>query len=123
MPFSVEEAAQHGQPAAIDYEREGYDGPAPGNVATFPRPPLFSAPIAEEAPRASAPRITKEYTGVIKAWIDILSARLICLISVLGAVGMFAYATYDPIPWRTYTVAAYAVVVLFPTIYLAIRKG
>jgi hypothetical protein len=119
MPFSVEDAAQHGEP--IDYEREGFDGPAPGNVEPFPKP-LFRAPI-QDAGAAPKPRVDKQYTGVIKAWIDILSARLLGLIAVVGAVAMFGYAVFDPIPWRTYTVAAYSIVVLWPIVWLYLKKG
>ncbi len=114
MPFSTEGIEQ--QPAAIDYEREGFDGPAPGNVEPFPKAPLFRVPISEQ-PTA------KRYTAVINAALDVLSARLLGLIAVVGAVVMFAYAVFDPMPWRTYTVVSYACVVLFPTIYLALKKG
>ncbi len=117
MPFSTEGIDQ---PAAIDYEREGFDGPAPGNVEPFPKAPLFRVPISEAA---DDPRKSKQYTGIIKAAMDVLSARLLGLIAVVGAVVMFAYAVFDPMPWRTYTVVSYACVVLFPTIYLALKKG
>lgn len=121
--FSTEGLEAHGeQPSPIDFESEGFDGPAPGNVEAFPRAQLFRVPITETG-TAPTPRVNKQYTAVINAAMDVLSARLICLISVVGAVSMFSYAVYDPIPWRTYTVVAYACVVLFPTIYLAIRKG
>lgn len=116
--FSID--ALGDQPAAIDYAREGFDGPAPGNVEQFPKQPLFRAPISE---RAVDPRTTKQYVGVIKAAMDVLSARLLGLLAVIGAVGMFAYAVFDPIPWRTYTVVSYALVVLFPTIWLYLKKG
>lgn len=118
--FSIE--GLNNDPAPIDYEREGYDGPAPGNVEPFPKQPLFRVPITEDA-RPANPRASREYVGVIKAAMDVLSARLLGLLAVIGAVGMFAYAVFDPIPWRTYTVVAYALVVLFPTIWLCLRKG
>jgi hypothetical protein len=120
--FSTDGIETHGDPSPIDFEREGYDGPEPGNVTDFPKAPLFRTPIAE-SPAAPRPRVNKEYTALINAAMDVLSARLHCLIAVIGAVIMFGYAVYDPIPWRTYTVAAYACVVLFPTIWLQLKKG
>jgi len=119
--FSIE-SLENAQPAPVDYETEGFDGPQPGNVAPFPKDPLFRAPIAD-AGAAPEPRVNRQYMSIINAAMDVLSARLICLIAVIGAVIMFGYAVYDPIPWRTYTVVAYACVVLFPTIYLHLRKG
>lgn len=119
--FSLE--GLNNDPAPIDYDREGYDGPAPGNVEQFPKQPLsFRVPITEHA-RPADPRSSGEYVGVIKAALDVLSARMLGLLAVIGAVGMFSFAVYDPIPWRTYTVVAYAVVVLFPTIYLYLKRG
>ena len=123
--FSTDGLETHGQPSAIDYEAEGFDGPDPGNIKPFPKSALFAGPIEDAgaaAPRP-IPRVNKNYTAVINAAMDVLAARLICLLAVIGAVVMFAYAVYDPIPWRTYTVVAYACVVLFPTIWLHMRKG
>lgn len=119
--FSIEELGA--QPAPVDYETEGFDGPAPGNVQPFPKAPLFAQPIAEAAPTAPAPRVNKHYTALINAAMDVLSARLLGLLAVIGAVAMFGYAVFDPVPWRTYTVAAYSCVVLWPIVWLYLKKG
>lgn len=70
-------------------------------------------------PRPTSP----DYVGTINAAIDVISARLLCLIAVVGAVGMFGWAVVDPLPWRTYTVAAYAVVVIWPLVWQMARNN
>lgn len=64
-----------------------------------------------------AARVSHDYVGLINAAVDIASARLLSLIAVVGAVAMFSYAVIDPNPVRSYTVAAYAGVVLWPLIW------
>lgn len=81
-----------------------------------------------QQPRPAQPRPAPQaiphanYTGAISAAIDIVSTRSLGLLSVVGAVAMFGYAVVDPMPWRTYTVGLYAAVVLWPLVYLYLRK-
>jgi hypothetical protein len=63
------------------------------------------------------------YVAILNAALAIISTRLLCLLAVLGAVAMFAYGTFDPSPWRTYTIIAYAAVVLWPLVYLHLKQG
>lgn len=124
MSFMVEDL-QNGQPSAIDFETEGYDGPAPGdNVMPLFRQPIAEvpAPVMMPAPRP-APRVNREYIALVNAAMDVLAARLLGLIAVIGAVAMFGFAVFDPVPWRTYTVVSYSVVVLLPIVWLYLRKG
>lgn len=62
------------------------------------------------------------YVSAINAALDIISARLLCLIAVVGALPMFGFAVYDPMPVRSYTVAAYAAVVIWPLVWQMARK-
>jgi hypothetical protein len=97
---------------------ELYDGPVPGDNVSM----LFEQPPADVTP--PAPRVDRaKYLQMINLALAVLGARLLGLIAVLGAVAMFGYAVYDPIPWRTYTVGAYAAVVLWPIVLLYIRRG
>jgi fatty acid desaturase len=105
-------------PAGID-PNELYEGPDP-NVAQFPRAPNFAPVITEEDRDA---RKRKDYVAMLAATVDVLAARLLALIAVVGAVLMFGWAVYDPQPWRVYASVSYAVVVLWPLVYLHLRKG
>jgi hypothetical protein len=58
----------------------------------------------------------------VAAAVDIVSARSLGLIGVLGAVSMFGYAVIEPTQWRTITAGLYAVVVLWPLVTLYLRK-
>ncbi len=83
--------------------------------------PLFSQdhpqqPVTEE-------KVNHGYIQAISAALDIASARILGLLAVAGAVMMFAFAVYDPIPWRVYAVGTYAAVVLWPLIVLYLKKG
>jgi hypothetical protein len=110
-------------------DEEMYDGPAPGNVHAFPgSEPLQIIPVnlPFETPPSNpgAPPVSKaKYVEIVNAALGILGARLLGLIAVIGAVVMFGLAVWDPMPWRTYTVAAYAAVVLWPIVWLYLRRG
>lgn len=101
-------------------DEEMYDGPMP-NVVAMDRRPLFapSQPAEPQPPR----ELRLGYMPMINAALDVLSARLLGLVAVVGAVAMFGYAVVSPDPWRTYTAAAYAVLGLCPVIWLYLRRG
>lgn len=98
-----------------------------------------SSPSAHEIPGAPAPRQMPAgqsvagggrgfvrpppaYVGALNAAIDLVSARMLGLLAVVGAIAMFGYAVYRPEEWRTYTVGLYAIVVLWPLVYLYLKK-
>lgn len=80
--------------------------------------PLFAAQQpAEER------RLQPSYIAAVMAALDMASARILALIAVLGSVGIWAYAAYDPTILRLYAGAGMSIGVLFPCLYLAWRKG
>ena len=109
--------------ADLPTEAEMYDGPT---VMQFPdiagqhRAMLEARDVTPPAPM---PVSRAKYVAMINAALGILGARLLGLIAVVGAVAMFGLAVWDPMPWRTYTVAAYAGVVLWPIVWLYLRRG
>lgn len=105
-------------PAPVDYETEGYDGPAP-NVTAL-RPPLFREPITEVTP---APRVNQQYVATINAALDVVSARLPALISTIAACLLWSFAVYDPQMIRTYAALGFSLTVLAPTIVLYLKRG
>jgi hypothetical protein len=84
--------------------------------------PLFAheQPVQEVATEAS---LNRGYIQALNAALDIASARILGLIAVIGAVLMFGFAVWEPLPWRTYSVVAYAIVVLWPITGLYLKKG
>jgi hypothetical protein len=95
---------------------ELYDGPNP-NVAQFPAQPVITPTgIPALVSRAG-------YVDTITAALNVLSARLLGMIATVGAVLMFGWAVYDPDPWRLAAVGTYAAVVLWPIVFLYIRRG
>lgn len=68
-------------------------------------------------------KVQPGYLQAVNAALDIAGARVLALLAVIGGISMFLYAVYDPLPWRTYTVAAYSAVVLWPVIWLSWKKG
>jgi hypothetical protein len=77
-------------------------------------------PIRPAIPDATPanPQLEAGYLKLVNTALTVLSLRLLAIIALLGAVGLFAVTIYNPEPWRLYTAAAYAVVVLLPTIWL-----
>ena len=110
-------------------EGELYDGPVPGQPAAAPRPaappPNVHAlpPRPPQRPVQVAPAINPQFIALINSGLNVLATRLLALLAVIGAVAMFGYAVYDPMQWRTYTVVAYAAVVLWPLVYLHLKQG
>jgi hypothetical protein len=125
-----DEAAAHLKSLGID-PGELYDGPATagpatagsvtaGNVTQFPAMP----PGRIEFVPAPAPVVSRaQYTEAITAALHIVSARLLGMIAVVGAVLMFGWAVYDPQPWRLAAVGTYAAVVLWPIVFLYVKRG
>jgi hypothetical protein len=96
---------------------ETYDGPNPDNVTQFPTEaaptPLQIAPVINRA----------QYVETLAVALNVLSARFLGVVAVIGAVAMFGWAVYDPLPWRLAAVGTYAAVVLWPIVWLYLRRG
>jgi hypothetical protein len=88
-----------------------------------PIPRIGPVPPPPDVPPVEAPGdLQAGYIRLINMALSVLSLRILAIIALLGAVGMFSATVYDPQPWRVYAVAAYSIVVLWPIIYLYIRK-
>lgn len=83
------------------------------NVAPI-RPGVAQPPDVEPIP----PQLKVEHIRLINTALSVLSMRLLAIIALLGAVGMFSITIYNPVSWRLYTSVAYALVVLLPIIWL-----
>ena len=116
----LKSAADHLRELGID-PGETYDGPNPtDNVVqyphqTIPTPTLIAPPVPIDSKAGVLDTLT--------AALQVLSARLLGMIAVVGAVLMFGWAVYDPQPWRLAAVGTYAAVVLWPIVFLYLKRG
>lgn len=82
------------------------------------------SPAIQPPPRiAAAPVDYSHMISVIAAWKDILNARLLAVVALIGALVIFGGAVYDPLPQRIWGASLYAVGVLWPIMALYFRKG
>ena len=89
----------------------------PAEIHPFPGPPgLF----AQEQPHQPEP---KDGLGLLAAVAAILNARILALIALLGSVGVWVWAAYDPSTLRLYTGFGISFGVLVPCLWFAHRKG
>ena len=104
-----------------------YDGPKPvENVVAMPPPPPRPEPTPVPEPQVrSSPiaQIKKEYPAVLIAALDVLSARLLGLIAVVAACGIWSFAVWDPNPVRTIAAGLFSVTVLGPIVALYWKAG
>jgi hypothetical protein len=105
-----------------------YDGPKPvENVVAMPPPPK-PQPIlpAPEPQRGLSPTAqTKiEYSALlVEAFAHMLSVRLMGLIAVVAACGIWSFAVWDPNPVRTIAAGLFSVTVLGPIVALYWKAG
>jgi hypothetical protein len=93
-----------------------YDGPDPANVAPFPK----FAPLPDVS---TDKRSRPDYVATITAALDMLGARILALIAVIAACGIWSFAVYDPTQMRTYAAIGFSLTVLIPTVALYWRRG
>lgn len=62
------------------------------------------------------------YARVMNTAMDLISYRIILLLSVLVSGGLFGLATWYPDPWRLGAAAAFSVIVVAPLTFFYARK-
>lgn len=98
-----------------------YIGAGSANIEQFPYTPQPVAPQPDYVP--TRPEHTEfGFVRTLNVAMSILSLRILALIALVGAVGMFSYAVIDPMPWRLYAAGAYAAVVLWPIVWLYLKR-
>lgn len=80
--------------------------------------PLHPAPQPQPDPQAQLNAALR----TINTWRRILALRLIIFASVLGAIGIWAYAAIDPTQWRFIVACGYSAGVLVPALYLYLKR-
>lgn len=131
-------------------ESEMFDGPVPGRPTqeeidkavalpgenVFPiRPPLFAGKtpieeIGQTEPQVLArqpddPGVTDQtrYLKTISLALDVLSARLMVLIAMLGGLAIWGVAIVAPSELRLIAAAGFSALVILPAVALHARKG
>lgn len=72
--------------------------------------------------RLSKERDVSRAVLIISMWTDILNARLLAVMALVGALCIWLYCAYDPSILRLWASGLYSLV-LWPVIYLYAKKG
>jgi len=95
--------------------------PAPPPPSPQPVPPgeaarqrLFTEPVRDVNP---------QYVAMARAVSQILATRLLLLIAVLTASGVWAFTIYDPLQLRIIAASSFSLLGVAPLIWLYHRKG
>jgi hypothetical protein len=84
------------------------------NVVNFPSP---------ESPTTHEDDSLVYTLAIINASIRVLNARMLCILALLGAIGIWVLVAIDPSSLRVWAAGGYALSVLFPTLFLYSRKS
>lgn len=91
------------------------------NGASHDMPPIQMPPASPQ--RAAKSVDYSQIIAIITTWKDILNARLLALLALLGSLSGFAFTMYDPSPMRLTGMAIYAILCQAPILIMYIRKG
>lgn len=72
---------------------------------------------------AFPPRDQSQAVLIISLWSDILNARLLAILALVGALGIFGYTIGDPSALRLWGCTGYSVGILWPVIWLYLKRG
>lgn len=88
-----------------------------------PIPPPTDRGMNYRAPSVTTEVIKTDYAVLMKLALDILSARLLGLIVLLAAVGIWGYVALSPDLWRIVAAGVFSVVVFLPVMALYWKAG
>lgn len=80
-------------------------------------------PVKLAEPPKATPLDYSQMITTIAAWKDILNARLLALLSLIGAMVGFGFCMYQPDAMRLWGLGIYSVLVIWPVMALYLRKG
>jgi len=88
-------------------------------------PPAGPLPLVRRKrsprPKTKDVRMSADYAAALTLALGVLSARLLALLALLGAIGIFVYAALEPSRWLV--AVSYAAGVLMPALVLSYLKG
>lgn len=100
------------QPQTNGHDEEYFE--MENHLQNLPRPKV--APVAQ-------PIDYSHMISIISAWKDILNARLLAVMALVGALAIFGLAAYDPTNLRLTAGSLYSMGVLWPIMWLFFRRG
>jgi hypothetical protein len=118
FPF---DPAVHHQPPPVVPIRDGLAAPA--RPAPSPVPSSRSPEAAQWRPQEPVPQVTPQYIATARAISQILATRVLLLIAVITASGIWSYTIYDPEQLRIIAAGAFSLVGVAPLIWLFAKKG
>lgn len=107
--------ARHSQPPPVVNFPGAQQPPKPAPMPTPQQATrLLTEPIQNVGP---------QYVQLARAVSQILATRILLLIAVLTASGVWAYTIYDPTQLRIIAASAFSVLGVLPLIVLYVKKG
>lgn len=76
-----------------------------------------------EQDTAKDTRLQEYLVSMVNAAVKVLNARLLCILSLLGAIGFWGLCMADPTVLRIICGACYSVGVLLPVLAMYSKKG
>lgn len=64
-----------------------------------------------------------EYVRAVRLALDVLNARLLALLGLIGALAMWGWCVIDPTTWRFIACCGYSVGIMWPIAAFYARKG
>lgn len=64
-----------------------------------------------------------ELVAAVRAGLDIVSARLLALLAVIGGIAIWAWAVTNPAQWTFIISCGYSAGIVLPTVWLHSKKG
>ena len=109
----------HRQPPPVVPIRDGLaqaPQPAPARPAAPPvqAQRLFTEPVRDVSP---------QYLHMARAVAQILATRVLLMVAVITASGVWGYTIYDPVQLRIIAASAFSTLAVAPLIWLYNRKG
>ena len=107
----------HRQPPPVVPIRDGLVPPQPAPARPAPPPQqrqLFTEPVQQ---------VTPAYVQTAKVVAQILATRVLLMIAVITASGVWAYTIYDPLQLRIIAASSFSVLGVMPLIYLYFKRG
>lgn len=86
-------------------------------------PPPTDQGVNWRAPTVTTEIIKTDYAVLMKLALDILSARLLGVIALLAAVGIWGYVAISPEMWRIVAAGVFSVVVFLPVMAIYWKAG
>ena len=108
------------------FDQQHRQPPQVVNFPGAPQPqPARSAPPQQQRQLFTEPvqPVTPAYVATAKVVAQILATRVLLMIAVITASGVWAFTIYDPLQLRIIAASSFSVLGVMPLIYLYFKRG